>query len=329
MLEVIVPDTDQSAVLPDFASFESFEEAANATLEFLQSRYPFGLWMVTRTVQDDWIVLVAEDAGYDVAGGDVFRWSDSFCSRMVQKKGPNISPSSDDVPAYAAAPIGQAVPIKSYIGFPLTNSDGSLFGTLCAIDKNPQSSDLVKEEPLFKLLSQYLSSLLKHELSSTELEDRIAQLEDTAYHDPLTGLLNRGAWDSLIEQQEKKSRMLGEPTSVVMIDLDGLKRINDTKGHEEGDRYITLAAKCISDAARRNDVVARLGGDEFALLLESSFALDPKPLLDRIATNLHNAGVAASIGWAPRDPRHDLLAAVKAADEKMYDNKRTRKNERG
>lgn len=76
--------------------------------------------MVTRTEGEDWIVLPAEDRGYDVKEGDVFRWTDSFCSQMVEGRGPCIAPQSDLIPAYANAPIGQQVSIAAYVGLPLT-----------------------------------------------------------------------------------------------------------------------------------------------------------------------------------------------------------------
>jgi diguanylate cyclase len=107
-----------------------FQEAGGAVLEFLSNRLPFGLWMVTRTDGDDWIVLSASDHGYSVKPGDLLRWSDSFCSRMVDGKGPRIAPRSAEVPTYAEAPIGRQVPIEAYVGVPIMRADNSLFGTL-------------------------------------------------------------------------------------------------------------------------------------------------------------------------------------------------------
>ena len=65
-------------------AYPSFESATEEVLSFLSSRLNFGLWMVTRTESDDWIVLDARDSIYGVKPGDVFRWTDSFCSRLVE-----------------------------------------------------------------------------------------------------------------------------------------------------------------------------------------------------------------------------------------------------
>ena len=124
--------------MSDTNIFGSFHEAANAVLRHLHEALGFDLWMVTRREGDDWIVLHAADQGYGVKQGDVFRWMDSFCSRMVRGEGPRIAPRSQEIPVYAAAPIGQQVDIGAYVGVPLDWHDGRLFGTLCAIHPQPQ-----------------------------------------------------------------------------------------------------------------------------------------------------------------------------------------------
>src|SRR4051812_26487169 len=111
-----------------------FSSATRATIHFLRQRFDLDLWMVTRTEGNDWIVLGVEESKYDVKAGSVFQWSDSFCSRMVEGLGPRIAPQSDLIDVYKNAPIGAAVKIGAYVGVPLTKADGSLFGTLCAID---------------------------------------------------------------------------------------------------------------------------------------------------------------------------------------------------
>ena len=83
----------------DIRPFDSFQEASAAILDHLHEILGFDLWMVTRTEGEDWIVLHTNDRGYSVNPGDLFRWTDSFCSRMVLGKGPRIAPASDDVDA--------------------------------------------------------------------------------------------------------------------------------------------------------------------------------------------------------------------------------------
>ena len=72
-------------------AFKDFESASQAVLEYLQDRFGFALWMTTRTNEPHWIVLQSSDRAYGVTRGAVFRWADSFCSRMVQGLGPQIA----------------------------------------------------------------------------------------------------------------------------------------------------------------------------------------------------------------------------------------------
>lgn len=301
-----------------------FEAAARAVLSFLHQRFGFALWMVTRTEGDDWIVLQSEDHGYGVGPGKVFRWADSFCSAMVQGNGPRVAPDSDAVAAYVAAPIGQQVPIKAYIGVPLTNSDGTLFGTLCAIDPSRQPDALAEEQELVELLAAMLSKILNAELRAVLDARRSQRLEQEAQSDALTQLSNRRAWDVLLSQEEERCRRYGHPATVLAIDLDELKGINDTLGHAAGDALIVRAADALRLAARDNDVVARLGGDEFGVIAVECDQAGAEALLARIRNTLMEHGVKASIGMAMRLPSIGLKLAWETADKRMYVEKRSR-----
>ena len=81
------------------SGFSNFQEAVQAVLESLHERLGFQLWMFTRVEGEDWIVLEAADYGYGVSSGNVFQWSDSFCSRMVRGEGPRVTPNSQPIQA--------------------------------------------------------------------------------------------------------------------------------------------------------------------------------------------------------------------------------------
>lgn len=305
--------------------YPTFEEAAHETLRALHARLGFDLWMVTRAEGDHWIVLQAEDHGYGVKDGTVFRWVDSFCSRMIRNEGPRVAPRSDDVPAYASAPIGRQVPIGAYVGIPLNRADGSLFGTLCAIHPSPLPDAVATELPLIELLGRLLCTVLATELQAAEQGRQVERARAEALTDGLTGLYNRRGWDQLLAAEEERCRRLGHPACVVSIDLDGLKRVNDTEGHARGDELIQRAARAIREAVRAHDVVARLGGDEFAVLGVECDTAGAAALRDRVCAALPAAAVAASVGLAQRDPRSGLAAACDLADRAMYAQKAERR----
>lgn len=306
--------------------YDHFREAMQAVLRFLHSRVEMNLWMLTRTEEDDWIVLFAEDHGYGVKPGRVLRWSDSFCSRMVQGLGPMISPRSAEVPAYLKAPIGAQVPIGSYIGLPICRRDGRLFGTLCAIDPAPQSDALKEELPIIESHGRLLATLLAMELEVQEGLRKAERLQVESQRDPLTGLLNRRGWDQILKAEEQRCKRYGNPSGVLVIDLDDLKKVNDKKGHAAGDRLLRKCATLLSQAVRRADLVSRLGGDEFAVLSVESNASEIAVLADRIRDSLEGACIHASIGWDLRDPRKNLQTAFRSADRQMYREKKRKKS---
>lgn len=128
--------------------------------------------------------------------------------------------------------------------------------------------------------------------------------------DGLTGLYRREALEGLVATWDR--------FNVVLIDLNGLKRVNDKDGHAAGDRYIKSAAAALQQAMRAGDPVARFGGDEFVVATTAD-----GDVVERLKRSLAAHGVSASLGSArvPIDAPN-LAAALALADERMYDAKR-------
>jgi diguanylate cyclase (GGDEF)-like protein len=283
--------------------------------------------MLTRVAGNDWIVLQAEDHGYGVAEGTVFHWLDSFCSEMVQGNGPYIAVNSQAVPAYVQAPINQQVKIGAYIGMPLRLSDGSLFGTLCAIHPDPVAAEIEVELSLIEVLARLLSSLLDAELKTQQQLRRAERAEIEALTDALTGLYNRRGWDNLVAAEERRCQSYGYSASVIAIDIDNLKDVNDTLGHAAGDRLIKRLARVLTTLLRKEDVAARVGGDEFTVLAVEIDEAGATALVERLSETLTAAGVKASIGMAMRVPSQGLAIAGQKADALMYCQKQAKKAE--
>ncbi|MFN8126052.1 MAG: diguanylate cyclase [Candidatus Nanopelagicales bacterium] len=289
--------------------FDGFGDAARAVLSFLQERHPLGLWMVTRTIDDDWIVLRSADRDYGVHDGDVLRWSDSFCSRMVRGEGPNVAPDATQVPAYLAAPIGQQLPIGAYVGFPLTR-DGELFGTLCAIDPDPQADDLAADSELIGLLSGLLSTILDAEMDNSALQQQADQLTEAVHHDPVTGALNRSGWQRLIERADTT-----EQYGVVMVHFVQLRHLNESRGQAAADHALVRAGEAIRRVTRGRDVVARIQGGEFGIVLTGSDALAPEAFVQRLQLAARQNRTMVAIGAAVGEggaPLADVIALAQA-----------------
>jgi len=157
--------------------------------------------------------------------------------------------------------------------------------------------------------------------------EREAKAKVEGMTDMLTGLTNRRGWDRAVAESEVRCQREGLNACVIVIDLDGLKRINDTQGHAKGDEFIRRAAMALRGASRREDCLARLGGDEFAYLSINCPPEHAQVVLKRLSQSLQKAAVPASLGYAMRDLAGSIAAAFQEADQAMYAHKRARKAE--
>jgi len=153
-------------------------------------------------------------------------------------------------------------------------------------------------------------------------------LEHLAFHDPLTGLANRAAFDESLATAIASARRHGDRLGVVYIDVDDFKDINDSLGHDAGDQVLITLAERLKSCVRPDDTVARLGGDEFVIVLQRMAPEDdPGAVGARLAAVIdeplrvlgHDASVKASVGLALFDPEvDDARSLVVKADLAMY-----------
>jgi diguanylate cyclase (GGDEF)-like protein/PAS domain S-box-containing protein len=152
------------------------------------------------------------------------------------------------------------------------------------------------------------------------------QLEKQAVTDSLTGLLNRRGWENSIARENARVRRYGSEGCVIILDLDGLKSINDSLGHETGDELIQRAARCLRAAIRDVDSIARTGGDEFAVLTTECTEENALTILKRLEEQFEAQNVRASWGAAGFDRSTAIDTAQKKADTRMYEMKMRRRN---
>jgi diguanylate cyclase (GGDEF)-like protein len=162
--------------------------------------------------------------------------------------------------------------------------------------------------------------------------DRLAELSET---DPLTGLANaRRLFDRLVLELAR-SRRYRAPLALLLVDLDGLKCVNDQFGHAAGDEAIRSLSNVIRSQLRETDVAGRWGGDEFGVLAPSTSADAAVSLAERIRALIPQEGtpwrLSGSVGVAAVDPRiHaeavDAPTLMRAADRALYEAKRTGRN---
>jgi diguanylate cyclase (GGDEF)-like protein/PAS domain S-box-containing protein len=156
----------------------------------------------------------------------------------------------------------------------------------------------------------------------TERKHAEEELRIMSIHDSLTGLYNRNFF---MEEMARLERGRDFPVSIVMADVDGLKKINDQEGHAAGDILLNHAAEILTMAFRAGDVVARLGGDEFAVLLPATDAVVAKQLLQRMRQIIHDHQIdhpeiqlSLSLGVGTSTDPAPLADTLKIADANMY-----------
>jgi diguanylate cyclase (GGDEF)-like protein len=155
------------------------------------------------------------------------------------------------------------------------------------------------------------------------------ELAEQARRDPLTRLLNHQAFSDGIESELRRAHRYGHGLSLVYLDVDDFKQINDTRGHPEGDRVLREVARLLKDSLRSSDLVGRMGGDEFAVGLIEADAAAAKAFLSRLNTRVAAtdlpAGFSISAGFAhfPSDAMGaDEL--FRLADARLYETKGAR-----
>lgn len=171
----------------------------------------------------------------------------------------------------------------------------------------------------------------------TEQKQRENKLYERATRDPLTGLFNRGHFSELAMQEIERARRFAEPLSLVMLDIDHFKKINDNYGHDVGDRTIVSLARAITDNIRKIDFCGRLGGEEFAILLPRANKEPAVEFAQRLRRVLSEQRVVVAPGReiaytvsmgvaALRNTLRDLPELLRNADAALYKAKREGRN---
>lgn len=172
------------------------------------------------------------------------------------------------------------------------------------------------------------------------MERQRVQLElvSLSHTDDLTGFSNRRGFLAVAEHHVKLAYRTGKPFLIGFVDLDGMKQINDTFGHQEGNRALVDTAGVLMDSFRQSDLLARIGGDEFAVLIAEADENDIEVVLQRIHQKLSsfNANpdrlydLSFSIGMVASDATQhsDVEQLLSQADALMYQQKRSKKDSR-
>ncbi len=181
-----------------------------------------------------------------------------------------------------------------------------------------------------------LGGLVGAILDITQFKVMEQELRTLAAQDPLTGLLNRRAFEQRLESELQRARRYARPITLMFVDIDHFKRINDTHGHPVGDKVLCHATKRILESVRGIDVVARYGGEEFVVLMPETPVAHAEAVARRLCANFADLPIVldgplslsltVSIGLADSSQASDVESLVSKADEQLYAAKRDGRN---
>ncbi len=268
----------------------------------------------------------------------------SFCHYAMVSDGPLVLSDVTQMAVFCDVPTVRSLGVRAYAGIPLVTAQGQVLGSFCAVDFKPRQWTETDVEVLTELAhsalreiqlrravreSDALNRRLLEQLQRVdELNRALAELATT---DSLTGLRNRRAFDHSLALELAIVERHRSPLSLLMLDVDHFKRINDRLGHDAGDQVLQMIGQVLSAGARVIDIVARVGGEEFAVLLPNTGAQGAFEVAERMRlavaqTPGAHGGVTISIGAVTLQDGEAACSLYARADAALYAAKEAGRN---
>jgi diguanylate cyclase (GGDEF)-like protein len=245
----------------------------------------------------------------------------AFCARTILQREPLVVEDARADTRFADNPLVTGAPhIASYLGVPLCTPDGYNLGSLCAIDSRPRRFTAQEIG-----LLQGFAALVLDEL----------ELRTIAHRDELTGVPMRRPWLIEAGRELERFQRYGRPFSVIIIDIDHFKQVNDRFGHPAGDTVLRAVSQACLAQLRPSDLLCRLGGEEFGVLLPETGSEEALAVAERLREALcalppfagGPASVSASFGAATAHAgTHTIDGLLAEADAALYAAKRAGRN---
>ncbi len=218
--------------------------------------------------------------------------------------------------------------LKSHLTLPLA-AEGEIMGCISLDSDQPNAFD-TQDLQFFSVIGYQMAATLKH-------FQKLNSIKDMAIYDTLTNLHNRRHFEERLGAETQKSFLSNSPLSLIMVDIDYFKKVNDTFGHDAGDKVLCKIASLLKNSVRKDDTVARYGGEEFVLILPGAklevAAIISERIRRLVETTLFDIGqsqinITISIGISnlPAHRARSKEELIKMADQALYHAKRGGRN---
>jgi diguanylate cyclase len=265
--------------------------------------------------------------------GSQVPWAESMCRWAFLSGREATAAVPQDFPGSIGAQVAE---MQSFMAIPVVQADDAILGTVCAASRRPVAVDSDSLQ-MVRLIAEALAhqlaleAELKHEQQrSRDAETQLQQVARTAQEmellagtDWLTGLANRRGFMARWEQELARSARQDYGISVLMLDLDNFKSVNDQSGHAAGDAVLRALADCIRKAVRTDDFPARVGGDEFSVAVTFTHGASAVAVAERIAEEFRECDPAPGLGCTvsigiSSSANHPRRLLLEEADRALY-----------
>ena len=272
--------------------------------------------MLRDTDDTDFVIAKARGLAEDVMRHTRVREGEGVAGRVAATRRPLLVRGADTAPTTS----GGTYRSSSFMSVPIVMNDRAV-GVLNVADRADGAHFDATDLETLELLASHIATCLVRQ----KLEGRLRELADT---DPLTSLFNRRHFDRRIKGEVERAHRGGDSLSLLLVDVNSFKHINDRLGHAVGDEVLREVAAGIRQSIRTYDIPVRYGGDEFAVILPNTDDATAQHVGERIVGNVGGAipahvveavpNVGISVGVAAAPPATDVRALIDQADVAMY-----------
>ena len=306
-------DLDKWQKIADLLA-ELFDASSGAIMQLHQKQFT----VIAASESDDRLLKQQQSWQWEAEG---------FCRHIMQTDSPLYVNDTQNDSRWCQSEAVTTHNTQSYLGYPLYWPDGSHFGTICVMDR--------KTTHYSSTLQKVLSHFAQLIMSDLKMYQDYKALQALALTDDMTGLYNRRGLGILGQQKLKDAKRYQSSIGVIYLDIDNLRKVNDTFNHKAGDNCITTLAKVLQSNFRESDLIARVGGDEFIVISQIGSRLELTTLANRVEKryanevkgNIQLECSSVSYGTSIIDCYSNLPfeKLLEEADQNMYQHKHKKK----